>query len=84
MATTFAGKGDAGSAVRPGAPSAIEPGAQSNFHLRRVVTGGSEVVFALGGGEGVEQIADDSPEPIDRALGCLAQQCFELGEGHLN
>jgi hypothetical protein len=42
------------------------------------------VVGALGGWEEVEEVADGVPEPIDGALGGLAQQGLELGEGLLD
>jgi hypothetical protein len=42
------------------------------------------VVGALGWWEEVEEVADGVPEPIDGALGGLARQGLELGEGLLD
>ena len=43
-----------------------------------------EVVGAFLGCEGVEEKADTSPEAVDGALCCLAQEGLELGEGVLD
>jgi hypothetical protein len=53
---------------------------QSGFRSRSIVSGGGEVVGALGGCEGVEQLADGGPKAFDAALGGLAQKGLELGD----
>jgi transposase InsO family protein len=49
-----------------------------------IVSSGSEVVGAFGGCEDVDEAPDGGPKALDRALGGLAQECFQFGESILN
>lgn len=58
--------------------------AKSVFGSDCAVSGGGEVVGALGGGEGADDMADGVPEALGGAHGGLAQYGLQLGEGVLD